>query len=138
MIKKAQTMIVSIISLVIIIIVVVFIAIPLIIPSVKDLSANEIMEVNSLENETYTLLQDNPLSGSLTITGLTLTNNYTINYSSKIVSFVNGTTLDNYTGNYDYRADSFINNTTNRTLLNTVIIALIIGLVVMSFSLVKT
>jgi hypothetical protein len=88
----------------------------------------EDLTVGSGENQTDTLTQNDLLSGSLSISGLTVTNNYTVSYTTGVVTFVNGTTAGTYSAEYDYYTATYLDNASERTLMRVVILAFIVGL----------
>lgn len=135
--NKKANMISSIIILVIAIIIITSVAIPIISLSTRPQSASESMEVGTgVENATYTLLNDYPVSGSVSISGLTVTSNYTVDYDTGIVTFVNNTMIDNYTGAYSFTSSSYVTDSVGRSMLGVVIVALLVGLVVMALSMI--
>jgi hypothetical protein len=107
--------------------------IPMVKQTTSDVTYNENLVCGSGENQTDTLTMDNLVSGSLTITGLTLTTNYTVNYTSGLVSFVNGTTPDTYPSEYSYYSATYIDNVSERALMGVIVLAFIIGIVAWLF-----
>jgi hypothetical protein len=125
----ANAFVVTIIALTVAVIIGSAVLIPAVKQTTSDVTYSQDLICSSGENQTDTLTMDNLVSGSLSITGLTLTNNYTINYTSGVVSFVNGTTPGTYASEYSYYSANYIDNANERTLMGVIVLAFIIGLV---------
>lgn len=87
------------------------------------------------QNVTLSKAGENLVSGSLTLGNLTLGANYTINYTTGVITFnasnaLNGT----YFADYDYYAAGYVSNTSERTMLALVLLAAFIGVVFMVFN----
>ena len=93
----------------------------------------ESLVAGSGENQTDTLTQSDLYSGSLSCSDLTVTNNYTVSYTTGVVSFVNGTTAGTYDCEYQYYSSTYLDNTTENTLMRIAILAFIIGVLVWLF-----
>ena len=72
-------------------------------------------------------------SGSLSITGLTLTANYTVDYDTGIVTFNSTTDNGTYASTYDYQAAGYLTNSTHRVVIGLTILASLLGIVVLIF-----
>jgi len=132
--KKASVGLVSILlGAVFLILIVAYIFLP----TIKNITAatetHQTLEVGTpkLENATATLTNnDHLVSSSLSIAGLTLTNNYTVSYTTGIISFKNNTKLKNYTATYQYYSGAYENfSTSERTLFAISSLIAIIGVV---------
>ena len=82
-------------------------------------------------NEDVTLgVTSNLVSGSLTITGMTLATNYTVDYSTGVVTFLgNASTNGTYDAEYQYLEASYVDNRTERSLLALLVLIGIVGAV---------
>ena len=112
-------------------IIIVSVAIPTVKTSTDVTSTTQSLIQNVEPNELNTTLTYSDLeTGSLSIAGLTLTNNYTIDYTTGVVTFVAGSSINGtYTASYNYYADSYLDSTSNRMAFGLVSLVLIFGLV---------
>ena len=130
--KKAQIGLIS--SIIMLTIGVVFVAY-LFIPQVqestntKDASDTLIHTANDTTNKTFTLENTPVVSGSLSISGLTLSTNYTVDYDTAVVTLLaNYSATNNYTAIYEYTGSRYIDSTTDRALMGVLITVAIAGL----------
>lgn len=71
-------------------------------------------------------------TATLTIAGLTTPANYTVDYSTGVVTW-NVTANGTYTASYNYYEASYLDNSRDRTLIGLVILASLLGLVYVIF-----
>lgn len=83
--------------------------------------------------ETETLTKDDLETGSVTITGLTVNSNYTVNYTAATIRFTANTTNNSYTAYYNYYAPGYLEDSGDRSLMAVGVLACIIGLLVVVF-----
>lgn len=127
--KKASLGITLLIMATLGVIVLAYIFIPVIKSTTSDLEYSELIQCSTGENQTDTLTFTTMKSGSLAVEGLTLTDNYTIDYDTGIVSFVNRTTPGNYSATYNYYSGSYLTDTSDRSLMAVLILLGIMGLI---------
>lgn len=138
--KKGQAVAVgSIITMVIAVILVANLALP------QTRSLNNLQtdsdtlehETNNTANDTYTLAKAGEglvlTSGSLTLAGLTVSDNYTVNYDTGLVTIKNETAADNYTATYTYQAANYLTSSSDRALWAVVGLAIVLGLLYAGF-----
>lgn len=82
---------------------------------------------------TTTTLANSDIS-TLSIAGLTVTANYTVNTATGVVTILNGTASGNYTAAYTYFAAGYIESTGTRAFAAVMILLIIVGLTMFIFS----
>lgn len=65
---------------------------------------------------------------ALSIAGLTLTNNYTVDYNTGIVTILNTTANATYTASYSYEASNYLDSAGEIALAGIIMLAFIIGI----------
>jgi len=91
--------------------------------------SEEFASAHVLGTETnVTLANTDMVSGGLSISGLTLTDNYTINYNTALVTINDTTNNGTYTAAYSYYGAGYIESTGTRALAALVILLIIVGL----------
>lgn len=112
----------------------------LLIPQVKDVtdtkSAVQILQdTNATINQTFTLDNTPMVDDSLTITGLTVNTNYTIDYdTATVILLANYSAINNYTASYEYTSASYLDSASDRALFAVIVLAVIVGLIYGVFS----
>jgi len=102
-------------------------------PQIRTMTAaqttNEVLATHTKgTNQSVTLTNTDMVNGGLSISGLTVTANYTINYTSAVLT-INDTTLNGtYTATYSYLAAGYITNTGTRSFAAVLVLFLIVGL----------
>lgn len=84
-------------------------------------------------SENFTLTQTEMETGSLAITNLTLGPNYSIDYTTAIVTLESNTTNWTYTASYNYYEPGYLQTAGERSLMAVGVVAVIVGLLVMLF-----
>ena len=85
----------------------------------------------ALSNTTITLSELDLVSGGLTIAGLTVSDNYSVDYDTAVVVINDSTVSDTYTATYSYYASGYVAGQTGaRALAGVLILLLIVGLAV--------
>lgn len=112
----------------------------LLIPMIKNTTDSQIdqdtlIKVNATAWENFTLEKTPMESASLTITGLVVTANYTIDYTTALVTINNATANASYTATYYYYEPGYLENAGERSLMAIGIIACMIGLLMFLFNL---
>jgi len=92
-------------------------------------TSEDIIYVNQSLNQTQILTNTDMESASLSITGLVLNTNYTIDYDTANLTFLDGTNADTYSVVYSYYDANYQTSATSRTLFGLLIVVLIFGLV---------
>lgn len=95
-------------------------------------TSESLVYANTSNNQTFTLA-NTPTSASLSIVGLTLTDNYTVDYTAGTVKVLDGTVVATYSSTYSYEGSTYLTNTTERTLWSIMGLAFIIGLLMFVF-----
>ena len=136
-------MIVLIITLTLAVILVASFSLPMVKEKTNTVAYSETLtKINASNEENKTLTYTDIVSSSLSIAGLTITSNYTIDYDTGIVTFVAGSSLNGtYTASYNYYPSGYLTNSNERNLFGIIGLALIIGLlawVFMSFGIDKS
>jgi hypothetical protein len=112
----------------------------LLIPQVKQsvqssATSENLVYGNTSVNQTYTLAKDaaDLEAGSFSITGLTVTSNYTFSYVTGAVKILSGTGTGTYAAHYNYYESAYFDNAGERALFAVIVIAAIIGIVIFLF-----
>lgn len=84
--------------------------------------------VKGAANTTTTLTETDLVSGGLSIAGLTLGLNYTVDYDTAVVTINDTTNNGTYTASYSFYDDGYIQNTGTRAFAGVVILLIIVGL----------
>ena len=134
--KGNMGMISSILILLIALAIITTFAIPIIKNNTESQSYTEsLIKINASNEENKTLTYTDMETGSFSISGLTATNNYTIDYTTGVVTFVAGSSLnDTYTASYNYYEDTYQTSAGNRAVFGLLILVLIFGLVYLAGS----
>lgn len=129
--KGNMAIIGSVLFLLIAIIVIVNVAIPQVKETTNAQSYTESLVYNDQpNNQNVTLTYTDMVSGSLSITGLTVNTNYTIDYDTGNVEFTGSNTLNGtYTASYEYYSSTYLSTASHRALMGLVIIVILFGLV---------
>ena len=95
-------------------------------------TTDSLVKVNASQNESFTLTQDE--ISLLTIAGLTLTTNYTIdNAETGIITLNDHTGNDTYIASYSYEPDGYVDDVSTRMLGGLLALAGIVGLLYFVF-----
>jgi hypothetical protein len=136
--KGAVGMVAATITVTLLAILVASLLIPQVQNTTKSQSYTEnLVKVNASANEEFTL--DKASDGltletaTLSVSGLALTTNYTVNYDTGVVTINNVTAAGTYPATYKYYTSTYLDNSAERTLMAIVVLAGIIGLVVLVF-----
>jgi len=73
------------------------------------------------------------VDGSVSIPGLTLSSNYTVNYSSGVVAILNATASGNYSVSYQYEPANYLSSASDRSVWGVVTLAALIGVAYLAF-----
>jgi len=132
--KKGQVaiLITTIISLVIAIVLFVNLAFPQVRSMTNAQETTETLSAHILGAgaTSDTLTNTDLVSGGLTVTGLTLTTHYTVDYDAATVTILNATANGTYVADYSYYDAGYIETTGTRSMAAVLILVLIIGLAV--------
>ena len=82
-------------------------------------------------NETFSLSNTPLVASSLSISGLTLTTNYTVDYNAGTVRINDVTKNKTYTAVYEYVSSRYIDSASDRVLYGVLITLAIVGLLYM-------
>jgi len=131
--KKGQVgaTVTVVVGLIIAIVILVNLAFPQVRTLYQAQTATQVLTVHVLGTNTTTTLSNTDLVASgLTVAGLTLTSNYTVDYDAATVKVLDTTANGTYTAAYSYYATGYIDSSGTRAMAAVIILALIVGLAV--------
>lgn len=134
--KKGEGLVETFIAITVVVLLIATFAIPVIKQSTDSNPATEsYTKTLTNANETLNLSNTPVVENSLSISGLTVTANYTVDYTlGRVVFLADATTnASAYNLTYEYTLDQYLDNSMERALMAIVILALIIGLIVWIF-----
>lgn len=91
-------------------------------------ASDVVAHVQGAGNSEVSLTETDLVSGGLSISGLAVTTNYTVDYENATVTVLNATTNGTYYAVYSFYEDGYIESSSSRSLAGVVILLIIVGL----------